>query len=119
MKQLRLALSQSNMKVGDIPGNLKKITDSIKEAKKHGADIVCFPELAVTGYPPEDLLLKPKFIDDNLSALNDIKKETKEIVVVVGFVDRREDIFNAAAIIQNEKIVDVYHKILPSQLRSL
>lgn len=110
MKQLRLALSQTNMSVGDISGNVKKIIKSIKEAKEKQVDIVCFPELAITGYPPEDLLLKPKFINDNLKALDEIKKHTDSMVVVTGFVDRKEDIFNAAAIIQNKKIVDVYHK---------
>ncbi len=110
MKQLRLALSQVNMSVGDISGNLKRIINSIKKAKLKQADIVCFPELAITGYPPEDLLLKPKFIEDNIKALEEIKKHTDGIVAIVGFVDRKEDIFNAAAIIQNKEIVDVYHK---------
>lgn len=98
------------MSVGDISGNLKRIINSIKKAKLKQADIVCFPELAITGYPPEDLLLKPKFIEDNIKALEEIKKHTDGIVAIVGFVDRKEDIFNAAAIIQNKEIVDVYHK---------
>ncbi|MGH7885706.1 MAG: NAD+ synthase [Thermodesulfobacteriota bacterium] len=110
MKQLRIALSQVNLKVGDISGNVKKIITIIKKAKKENVHILCFPELAVTGYPPEDLLLKPKFIDNNLKALEEIKKHTDSIVVLIGFVDRKDDIFNAAAVIQNKKIVDIYHK---------
>lgn len=110
MKHLRIALAQINLSVGDIPGNIKKISKGIEKAKASGAHIVCFPELSITGYPPEDLLLKPKFIDDNLKALEELKKYTDSIVAVVGFVDRKEDIFNAAAVIQNKKIVDIYHK---------
>jgi len=65
MKTLRLALAQINATVGDLEGNAEKIVRNIQRAGEAGADIVAFPEMAVTGYPPEDLLLKPKFIDDN------------------------------------------------------
>ena len=65
MKLLRVALAQMNSTVGDLAGNSKKISDYIKKAVRQKADIVAFPELALTGYPPEDLLLKPQFISDN------------------------------------------------------
>src|SRR5262249_34211964 len=109
--ELRLAMAQINAVVGDIDGNEAKITDWIQRALAEDADIVTFPELALTGYPPEDLLLKPQFIDANLQALQRIARETRGITAVVGFVDRQEDIFNAAAIIEDGKVAAVYHKI--------
>lgn len=110
MTIIRTALAQINPTVGDLSGNLKKIITCIRKAAKIKADIVAFPELAVTGYPPEDLLLKPRFIRDNIDALEKIKAETKGITVIVGFVDRQDGIFNAAAVISNCRLVDVYHK---------
>lgn len=111
---LRLALAQIDVTVGDLAGNRQRITNAIGQAQKYGADIVAFPELAITGYPPEDLLLKPKFIADNLKELQALAKETKdlgEIAVVVGFVDRQgRDIFNAAAVIYQGQVKGVYHK---------
>ncbi|MGB9715663.1 MAG: NAD+ synthase [Thermodesulfovibrionales bacterium] len=111
MKIFRIALAQINPTVGDLEGNASKIIHYVNEAEKSGARIVAFPELSITGYPPEDLLLKPKFIDDNLKALEKVKKNVKNIIAVVGFVDRKDDIYNAAAIIYNRKIIDIYHKI--------
>ncbi len=111
MKILRLALAQINPTVGDIDGNVLKICDFITKAKKQNAAIVVFPELAVTGYPPEDLLLNPGFISDNLKALEKVRENTKDIIAVVGFVDKNGGIYNAAAIIQNGKLIDIYHKI--------
>ncbi|VAX28565.1 NAD synthetase / Glutamine amidotransferase chain of NAD synthetase [hydrothermal vent metagenome] len=110
MKTLRLALAQINATVGDLEGNTEKIVRNIQRAGEAGADIVAFPEMAVTGYPPEDLLLKPRFIDDNLSALDEIRNSVGDIVAVVGFVDRTSDIYNAAAIVHDKKVVHVYHK---------
>jgi NAD+ synthase (glutamine-hydrolysing) len=109
--QLRLAMAQINVVVGDIEGNARKILEWIDRARDVDADVVTFPELALPGYPPEDLLLKPQFIDANLSALQRIVSGSREIVVIVGFVDRKDDIFNAAAIAQNGKLVTAYHKI--------
>src|SRR5437660_2266066 len=109
--QLRLAIAQINVVVGDIEGNAQKIVDWIDRARDADADIVTFPELALTGYPPEDLLLKPQFIDSNLAALDKIISRTRDITAIVGFVDRRDDIFNAAAVAQNGKIVTTYHKM--------
>src|SRR5262245_58773591 len=109
--QLRLAMAQINVVVGDIEGNTRKILEWIDRARDVDADVVTFPELALPGYPPEDLLLKPQFIDANLSALQRIVNGSREITVIVGFVDRKDDIFNAAAIAQNGKLVTTYHKI--------
>jgi len=96
--------------VGDIERNTKKILDYIAKGKKMGADLLAFPEMAVTGYPPEDLLLMPKFIEANLKAINRIAKATSSITAVVGFVDKKGDIFNSAAILHNRKMIDVYSK---------
>ncbi len=111
MRTLRLALAQINPTVGDLDGNKKKIEAYIKEARAKAADIIAFPELCITGYPPEDLLLKPQFIKDNLAALNALKKATKGITAIIGFVDQKDDIYNAAAILHDGEIVDVYHKM--------
>ncbi len=106
----RIALAQMNPIVGDIPGNRDKIVETIRCAERQGAELVAFPELALTGYPPEDLLLKPSFIGDNLEALEEIAAATRDIIAVVGCVDRRDDIFNAAAVLYRGKVVHVYHK---------
>ncbi|MDP2151607.1 MAG: NAD+ synthase [Parvibaculum sp.] len=111
MKTLRLALAQINPTVGDIGGNTKIILSRIAEAKDYGAEVVAFPELSITGYPPEDLLLKPHFIADNLKALDTVREAASGIVAVVGFVDEKDDIYNAAAVISEKTVIDVYHKI--------
>ena len=111
MKILRIALAQINSTVGDLEGNASKIINYIKKAKKAGAHVVAFPELAITGYPPEDLLLKTRFIEDNLDALKKVRENVGDIVAVVGFVDKRDDIYNAAAIIYNKRLIDTYHKM--------
>ncbi|HDN83860.1 MAG TPA: NAD+ synthase, partial [Candidatus Altiarchaeales archaeon] len=102
MYDFRVVLAQINPVVGDLEHNTKKIISAIREAEKIKADLICFPELALTGYPPEDLLLKPQFIEDNLEALQRIIKKTKDITAIVGFVDMDDDIYNAAAIIYNQ-----------------
>jgi NAD+ synthase (glutamine-hydrolysing) len=110
MDTLRVGLGQINVCVGDLRGNLKKILEYIESARSLGVDILCFPELAVTGYPPEDLLLKSSFIEDNLEVLDKIRAASDGLTLVVGFVDKKEDIYNAAAIIHNRDLVDIYHK---------
>ena len=110
MKKIRVALAQINPTVGDLPGNVKKIISYIRKAKKAGADIVVFPELSVTGYPPEDLLLKPHFIDGSIDSLDKIIEASKDITAIVGYVDRKVGIYNSAAVISNGRLVDVYHK---------
>ena len=107
---IRVGLAQINAKVGDIEGILNKILTYISSAKNSGVDILCFPELSVTGYPPEDLLLKPNFINDSIDTIDEIRKASGNITVIVGFPDKKEDIYNAAAIIHNKKVIDVYHK---------
>src|ERR1700752_570676 len=110
MDTLRVGLGQIDVCVGDLEGNLKKILEYIGLAKNLDVDVLCFPELAVTGYPPEDLLLKSSFIEDNLEALDKIREYSEEITIVVGFVDKKEDIYNAAAIIHNKELEAVYYK---------
>lgn len=110
MKKIRVALAQINPVVGDFEYNYNKIVEFIEKAKKSEADIVAFPELALTGYPPEDLILKPSFIEKNLYYLEKLKENVDNIIAVVGFIDKQEDVFNAAAVIYNKEIVGVYHK---------
>jgi NAD+ synthase (glutamine-hydrolysing) len=111
MRSLRIALAQINPTIGDFGGNTSKILSYIKKAKRAGARLVAFPELAITGYPPEDLLLKTEFIEDNLAALKKIQKNVGDITVIVGFVDRKDDIYNAAAVIYDKRLIDIYHKM--------
>ena len=110
MRTLRIGLGQINTTVGDIEGNTRKILDYIAKGKKMGAELLAFPEMAITGYPPEDLLLMPKFIEANLNAVKRIAKATTSMTVLVGFVDKKEDIFNAAALLHNGKMVASYCK---------
>jgi NAD+ synthase (glutamine-hydrolysing) len=111
MKTLRIALAQINPTVGDLSGNVALIKRYIEQARSVGADVVALPELAVTGYPPEDLLLKPHFVEDNRRALDEIVASAAGLVAVVGFVDADgSDIYNAAAVISQGKLVDIYHK---------
>ena len=113
---LRIAIAQINCVVGDLAGNSAKIIENIRKAESLGADIIAFPELAVTGYPPEDLLLKPKFILDNAEALKKIAKSVGDTVVIIGFVGSNNDaIYNSAAIIYRGSVKGVYNKmILPN-----
>jgi len=111
MRKLRIGMSQINVTVGDFAGNTQKILEAIAEARSLGVDIVTFPELAICGYPPEDLLFKPQFIEENLRCLEKVVKHTTGLTAIVGFVDAKEDIYNAAAIINDGKLVSIYHKI--------
>ncbi len=111
MRRLRIVMAQINTTVGDFDGNVKKILENIDAARSKGADIVTFPELAVCGYPPEDLLFKPQFIQANLDSLQKIAHASQGITVITGFVDADNDIYNAAAIINDRKIAGIYHKI--------
>jgi NAD+ synthase (glutamine-hydrolysing) len=108
---IRLALAQINVTVGDLKGNADKVIARMREAEEQGVDIISFPELVITGYPPEDLLLKPKFVADNLTQIRRVAEHAGNIVAVVGFVaTEKKEIFNAAAIIQAGKMRGVYHK---------
>ena len=111
MRRLRIALAQINTTVGDFDGNVKKILGAVDTARTFKADIVTLPELDICGYPPEDLLFKPQFIEANLQSLQKIVEASSGITVVVGFVDSNGDIYNAAAVIHDGKLVGTYHKI--------
>src|SRR5262245_29221309 len=111
METIRVALAQINATVGDLEGNAALIIRYMDRARAAGADLVAAPELAMTGYPPEDLLLKPQFIKDNRRALERVIAGSAGIIAIVGFVDSDgSDIYNAAAIIADRKLVDVYRK---------
>src|SRR5438128_705457 len=110
MRRLRVALGQINPTVGDFECNVRMIVDAIERARALGCSLVAFPELAVTGYPPEDLLFKPAFIEANLRALDEVTRASRGLSVVVGFVDKRDDIFNAAAVLHDGVRAGVYHK---------
>ena len=111
-ENVRIAIAQINCTVGDLEGNANKIIAFSHRAAGIGADIISFPELAICGYPPEDLLLKPQFISDNLEQLKRIARNTGDMVAVVGFVDRTKDgLYNAAAVIHGGRIAGVYHKM--------
>lgn len=118
---------QMNPTVGDVDGNVRRIGGWLREAKKAGADLVAFPELAVTGYPPEDLLLKPQFLDDNRRAVQEIIRQSRGLAVVVGCVGEsalsepkagqpmvvpagRHELSNAAAVIAGGRLVATYDK---------
>ncbi|MCD6296836.1 MAG: NAD+ synthase, partial [Deltaproteobacteria bacterium] len=111
MRTLRIAMAQINTTVGDLEGNTKKILQYIEQARHLGVDLITFPELAITGYPPEDLLLMPQFVNENLDYLKEIINVTSGICAIVGFVDKKDDLYNAAAIINNGTLAGVYHKI--------
>ena len=98
MHTFRVALAQINTTVGDLEGNAAKAVESIERAKEAGADLVAFPELTTTGYPPEDLLFKQQFIRGNLDALDRIVEAARGITAVIGFVEAGEDTYNAAAV---------------------
>ena len=112
MRTFRLALAQVNPTVGDIAGNTDIVLRRIDEAREQQADLVALPELMLTGYPPEDLLLKPSFIRDNIAALERVVAASKGIAVVVGFVNSEgNQVYNAAAVAHNGKLAGVYHKV--------
>jgi len=110
--KIRIALAQANPIVGDLDGNIEKIKSAINEAVSFGCDIIAFPELCITGYPPEDLLLRHQFILDQRAALDELTKYVQDIVCIVGFVDSVNDhLYNSAAIVQSGQIKGIYHKV--------
>jgi NAD+ synthase (glutamine-hydrolysing) len=113
---MKIALAQLNFCVGDLAGNTARIIDTIARARDElGARVVAFPELAITGYPPEDLVLKPGFVADNKHALASIAAHTGHCAAVVGFVDADRDLYNAAAMCVNGAVVGTYRKrVLPN-----
>jgi len=109
---LRIALAQINLTVGDIDGNASKIEAGLARARESRADIVLFPELTLTGYPPEDLLLKPRFVATARAALDRLLPHSEGLTAIVGFPDRRDDLFNAAAVLHDGRLAGIYHKSL-------
>ena len=108
---MRLALCQLNATVGDISGNAERIAAGMQAARDAGADLVLFPELAITGYPPEDLLMKEHFLSDARSALEDLAARTHEVIAIVGFPERAEHVHNAAAVLADGAIRAIYRKV--------
>ncbi|UCC66854.1 MAG: NAD+ synthase [Deltaproteobacteria bacterium] len=111
MRTMRIALAQINTTVGDLEGNAQKIVEGIQRAREMGTDLLAFPELAITGYPPEDLLLMPRFVQQNLEVLRKIGEITKGLTVLLGFINKKDDIYNAAALLHDGELVDIYHKV--------
>ncbi len=126
MPTLRIAMAQMNPTVGDLSGNTRRILGWIREARRAQADIIAFPELAITGYPPEDLLFKSRFIEDTRRAVGAVAKEARGLVVVVGYVGRegeaspsdapalpltgRRNLYNAAALLYDRRMIVSYCK---------
>ncbi len=115
MTVLRVGLAQLNPTVGDLDGNVARMLGAYERAEAAGCDLVAFPELSTTGYPPEDLVLKPGFVADNLASLSKLAARTGRCTAVVGFVDQDRDLYNAAAVCANGEIVGTYRKrLLPN-----
>lgn len=110
MKKIRVALAQINPVVGDLERNYQKIVEFIEKAKSLEVDLVAFPELALTGYPPEDLLLKPSFIQKNQEYIDRLSKQVEDIIVVLGSIDRQEDMYNTTFTFHKGRIIAKYHK---------
>ncbi|MEA2287633.1 MAG: hypothetical protein QOJ21_3676 [Solirubrobacteraceae bacterium] len=108
---MRLALAQINSTVGDIAGNERRVREHLARARQAGAQLVLFPELAVTGYPPEDLLLKEHFLADTRAAVQRIAQDTDGIAAIVGFPERGDDVYNAAAVLTGGAVHSVYRKV--------
>jgi NAD+ synthase (glutamine-hydrolysing) len=110
LRVLRIGLAQINSTVGDIPGNTAKIVALIDRARALGVDLLCFPEMAISGYPPEDLLLRYDFIEANLRALDQVIARSQGLATITGFVDARGDLYNAAAVAADGRLAGVYRK---------
>src|SRR4030095_2987526 len=114
---MKIALAQINTQIGNLPGNAAKILDFASRAEKKGAEIVIFPELTLTGYPPRDLLEKPHFIEANMKALLELSSKIRGISAVVGFAEPNPEasgrpVFNSAAFIRNGRVEAVRRKVL-------
>jgi NAD+ synthase (glutamine-hydrolysing) len=108
---LRAALAQVNTTVGDIDGNAELIASAIGRARDADAHLVVFPELALTGYPPEDLLLKTHFLRAARGALDRLAEEARDIVALVGFPEGSDDVYNAAAVLADGRVAGIYRKM--------
>ena len=124
METLRIAGGQIDLTVGDLWANEAKIIEAMEWAEGVQADVLVLPELTITGYPPDDLLLRPAFVDENLEVLERVAKRSGETVVIVGFVDRATEdsprlndaqprqVANAAALVCRGGVKGIYHKVL-------
>src|SRR3569833_3071182 len=108
---LRVSLAQINATVGDLPGNARMIKDGIARAREEGSQLVLFPELALTGYPPEDLLLKTHFVDAAWGALDELAREAEDVVALGGFPERRDDVYNSLAVLADGRVQAIYRKM--------
>jgi NAD+ synthase (glutamine-hydrolysing) len=113
---IRVALAQMNLTVGDVDGNGERILAAVSRAKTEGAQVLVMPELAVSGYPPEDLLLRRSFLEACRRKVSEIARTTDDLLAIVGFPERvNDDLYNAAAICHGGEVVDIYHKqLLPN-----
>ena len=112
MRNFRIALAQINPTVGDLEGNSRKVIEYIERARESQADLIAFPELAIPGYPPEDLLLKPQFLEENRRFMESVVAHSEGIAVIVGFADAADaEVYNAAAIAYDGQLIDIYHKM--------
>ena len=115
MPRLRVAAAQLNVVVGDLEGNAARIVEAYDQAEAAGCDLVVFPELTVTGYPPEDLLLRPAFVTEAVEMLEKIAARTARAAAVIGFPEPGRDLHNAAAVCANGRVYGVYRKqLLPN-----
>ncbi len=108
---LKVALAQIDTTVGDLQGNAAKVREGIARARDGGAQLVVFPELTLTGYPPEDLLLKTHFLDSAEAALRELAADVEGIVALVGYPERADDVYNAAAVLADGAVAAVYRKV--------
>src|SRR5512146_1755259 len=104
MPRLRIALAQLNLVVGDLEGNVARIIETYERADVDGCDLVAFPELAISGYPPEDLLLRPAFVAQAQESMEKVAAHTGRAAAVVGFPQLDRDLYNAAAVCANGKV---------------
>jgi len=110
---MRIAMAQINATVGDLEGNAATISEYIGNAKKNGVDLVVFPELAITGYPPQDLLLENAFVKRNKKLLEELISHNRDVAGVIGFVDYKEkNLYNAAAVFNGNRLIGVIYKAL-------
>lgn len=110
MRTLRVGLAQVNTTVGDLDGNAGKMLQYVERARALGVDLLCFPEMAITGYPPEDLLLRSDFINANLQTLQQLVQASQGLTTITGFVDARDDLYNAAAVAADGRLAGLYYK---------
>lgn len=115
MPSIRISIAQINTTVGDLEANQSKIISYIEKARQDKSDVIVFPELTVTGYPPEDLLHKPYFVDQNMTSAQKVAEATQDICAVYGFVESQNGLYNSAAIAHNGKLISTYQKqLLPN-----